>query len=211
MASILAWFAGTYLVFCNRTTRWQVAGLDALKADLAKGPILIITWHGRTLMGPLHWPVDVAPLSSLHDASPIGRVSGALQKRMGLHPIRMTRTTSNRAASREVLRRVRQGVSIGMTGDGPVGPPLQLQDAALEWARITGMPVYSYAFATSRSKALNTWDNMILPKPFAKGAFVFGRWTGSLPRDADAAKIENARAEIEELLNDVTDRADKLL
>ena len=90
--------------------------MDELRAALADGPVLLIMWHSRSVMGALHWPVADAPLSSLYDRSPIGRVSGALQRRVGLQPMEMSRKLSNRAASRTVLKRVKDGVSIGMTG-----------------------------------------------------------------------------------------------
>ncbi|MEM9472749.1 MAG: hypothetical protein AAGA00_12360, partial [Pseudomonadota bacterium] len=114
LAAVVAWIAGGYLAFCNRTTRWQIDGLEELKSALAEGPVLLVMWHSRSVMGALHWPVSAGPLSSLYDKSPIGRVSGALQRRVGLQAMEMSRKTSNRAASREILKRVRDGVSIGM-------------------------------------------------------------------------------------------------
>ena len=60
---------------------------------------------------------------------------------------------SNLAASRVILRRVREGVSIGMTGDGPLGPShIAVKDPPLDWARVMKRPVYAYAFATKRHR-----------------------------------------------------------
>ena len=189
LAWALAGLAGGYLALCQRTTRWDYIGLDDLNADLADGPVLLLMWHGRSLMGPIHWPVKKAPLSSLYAASPIGRVSGALQRRRGLQPMEMSDSMSNLAASRKILRRVRDGISIGMTGDGPLGPALELKDAPLEWARVMKRPVYGYAFFVQRHRILNSWDNMMFPLPFTKGRIAFKKFDGApIGKKDDAAR-----------------------
>lgn len=211
LAALLAGIAGSYLAFCDRTTRWQVEGQDALEASLRDGPVLLVMWHERSIMGALHWPVKAGPLSSLYANSPIGRVSGALQRRVGLQPMQMSDKQSNIAASRQVLQRVRDGVSIGLTGDGPLGPALVLKDAPLEWARVTGMPVFAYAFATTKGRRLDSWDNMILPRPWGKGAKVFVRFDQEVPRKTGSDETEVLRADLARFLNEVTSRADSLL
>lgn len=211
LAAALAAVAGSYLAFCDRTTDWQVTGQAELEAALQDGPVLLVMWHERSIMGALHWPVHAGPLSSLYANSPIGRVSGALQRRVGLQPMQMSDKTTNIAASRQVLKRVRDGVSIGMTGDGPLGPALALKDAPLEWARVTGMPVFAYAFATTKGRRLDSWDRMLVPKAYGKGAKVFARFDRDLPRKTDPAATEALRADLAEFLTTVTTRADALL
>ena len=211
IATMAAGIAGRYLAFCDRTSDWQVEGLEELRTALAEGPVLLIMWHSRSVMGALHWPVADAPLSSLHDKSPIGRVSGALQRRVGLLPIEMSRKRANRAASREVLKRVKEGVSIGMTGDGPLGPARQVKDAPLDWARATGMPIFCYAFSTTKSRRLNSWDKMMVPRPFGKGAYVFRRFSVDIPRKMDAAALEALRAEVCGCLDEATAAVDQMV
>ena len=211
LAALLGGLAGRYLAFCNRTTKWQVTGLGDLQSALAEGPVLLLMWHSRSILGALHWPVANGPLSSLYDSSPIGRVSGAVQRRAGLQPMEMSRKTSNRAASRIVLKRVKEGVSIGMTGDGPLGPALELKDAPIDWARATGMPVFCYAFATTKGRRLATWDQMLVPHPFGKGACVFRRYPGQVPRDLDAKERDNLRKDLALFMTDTSIEADTLL
>ncbi|MCK0096849.1 hypothetical protein MWU60_14820 [Yoonia sp. F2084L] len=211
LANVLARLAGTYLSFCQRTTTWQSEGVDDLRAAMAEGPVLLVMWHSRLMMSAYHWPIADGTLSSLHDTSPIGRVVGVLHTRAGLRPMKMSRKTTNIAASRTVLKRVKEGVSIGMTGDGPLGPARQVNDATLEWARVTGIPVFGYAFTTTKERRLDSWDQMLVPKPFGKGAYVFRRFDDAFPRKPTADEQEALRQSLQDFLNKVTRDADQLL
>ena len=201
LAGLLGRLVAGYLRLCNRTTRWTHVGHDELQAALAQGPIVLVLWHEFSLMAPVHWPVKHGQLSSLRDTSPIGMVSGTVQARFGLDPMAMSAKMSNRAASREILRRVQQGKSIGLTGDGPLGPVHVVKDAALDWARATGCPVFVYAYTVKRHRRLKTWDNMVLPMPFTRGVSVYQRWTVQVPRRADDAALALLRADLKTALD----------
>jgi lysophospholipid acyltransferase (LPLAT)-like uncharacterized protein len=211
VAATLASIAGRYLWVCTKTTKWHYEGMDDLKAALADGPVLVLTWHSRSIMGSMHWPTDVAPLSTLHDKSPIGRVSGAVQRRAGLQPIEMSRKVSNIAASRTILKRVKEGISIAMTGDGPLGPARELKDAPLEWARVTGIPIFCYAFATTKGRQIDSWDRMLVPKTFGKGSCIFRRFDQQVPRKQGVEAREKLRQDIQTWMDEVTADADRAL
>ena len=210
VTNVLAAGVGSYLRLCDRTTRWQTEGMEELRMALQDGPVVMVLWHSRAIFGYFHWPLQYGPLSSPYDASPVGRVSGALQKRNGLQAMEMSDSESNRSASLKILRRAKAGVSIGLTGDGPLGPPRQVKDAPLEWARITGLPVFAYAFATTRGTRLQSWDKMLFPKPFGKGAKVYARLDTPFARRPDAETREAERQALTSLLNRTAARADAL-
>lgn len=210
LASVLARLVGTYLRFCNRTTRWEIVGQDGIEADLADGPVLLVMWHERSLMGPVHWPVQAGQLTSLYAGSAIGRVSGAMQRQFGLKPMEMRNSASNVVASRAVLRRVRNGISIGMTGDGPLGPARTVKDAPLDWARAMQRPVWTYAFSTTRGRHLKTWDSMWIPYPFGRGKIVFTRWEADLARRAGDDQIAQAKGDLRRHLDQTTAQADQI-
>ena len=207
LAGLLGRVVAGYLRMCNRTTRWTHIGVDELHAALAQGPVVLVLWHEFSLMAPVHWPVKHGQLSSLRDTSPIGMVSGAVQARFGLDPMAMSAKMSNRAASREILRRVQQGKSIGLTGDGPLGPVHVVKDAALDWARATGCPVFVYAYGAKRHRRLKTWDNMLLPLPFTRGVSLYQHWQTDVPRRADDATLALLRADLKSALDAASAKA----
>ncbi|HEV8035828.1 hypothetical protein [Yoonia sp.] len=200
-----------YLNLVHRTTRWQSEGVDELRAAMAQGPVLLVMWHSRLMMIAHHWPVESGSLSSLHDTSPIARVVGAVHQQSGLRPMKMSARVSNIVASRTVLKRVKDGVSIGLTADGPLGPALQLKDPPLEWARATGLPIFCYAFSTTRQRRAASWDQLLVPRPFGKGAYVFARFPQKVPRKPDADELANLRKDIASFIDAKTARADALI
>lgn len=173
-----------YLRLCRATTRWDRRGLGDLRAALAGGPVIVVFWHDVSMMAPAHWPAGGGPLTSLRDTSPAGRVSGAVQERFGLLPMAMAARASNRVASRAVLKRVAEGVSIGLTGDGPKGPVRVMKEATLDWARVTGCPLFLFAALPRRHRRLASWDRLILPLPLTRGIAEFRRWDVEAPRKA---------------------------
>jgi lysophospholipid acyltransferase (LPLAT)-like uncharacterized protein len=200
-----------YLALCDRRIDWQVEGREALIAALADGPVLILMWHSRMAMGARHWPDSHAPGTSLHHRSPLGRISGVMQRREGLVPVEMSVTRSNQAASRVAMTRFRDGASILMTGDGPVGPARELQRAPVEWAARMGVPVFAYAFSVTRGHRFDSWDRLLLPYPAGRGAIVFARYPAPVPHRPNAESRAALQGALETFLNDTTARADALL
>ena len=80
---------------------------------------------------------------------------------------------SNLGTYRVILRRIRKGVCVGITGDGPLGPIGVVKSAPLQWGRRTNMPIFAYAFSTKRHKRQDRWDHMTLPLPFTQDGRVF--------------------------------------
>jgi lysophospholipid acyltransferase (LPLAT)-like uncharacterized protein len=73
-------------------------------------------------------------------------------------------------------------------------------------ASASGRPIYPIAVATSRRIQLNNWDASSFNLPFSRGAVVFADPI-RVPADADAARLEATRIEVESALNRATARA----
>lgn len=202
---------GSWVRFCAATTRWERHGEADLEAALRDGPVVLVLWHERLALVGVHWRREWGPLAALHTPRFAGRVAGAAQAHAGLRPIAMDSRKSNVSASREILRRLKEGQSIGLTGDGPQGPARILKDAPLEWARATGRPVFVYAFATRRHRRLSVWDRMVWPRPFTRGAAVWRPWRSDLPRRVDAATHEALRQSLSGALDAVAAEAEALV
>ncbi len=196
-------FAG-WIRFCQVTTRWTAVRTDDLTKALQNGPVIVVLWHEHLMMAMPHWSKTGAPMMSLHDTSPIGRVAGAMEARFGFVPIAMSGKESNIAMSRLIKRNIASGISIGITGDGPEGPRRICKTAPLDWARATDAPVFLYSMEMSRCKRLKTWDKMVFPLPFGRGSYGFRRWDERIVRRTPLEKMEQHRISLEQTLNSLT-------
>jgi lysophospholipid acyltransferase (LPLAT)-like uncharacterized protein len=179
-------FAATPFVlwarFCNATTRWQVHGRDELCADLARGPVVMITWHNEILMVPMHFPPG-NQVVTINDPSPIGNVAAGYCRWFGLRTISMQRRKSPASTLLAARRAVAAGATLGLTADGPRGPALQVTEAASKWVGLSREPVWTYCAVQNREWRLTSWDRTRFPRPFTRGAMVFRRWQDEPGRD----------------------------
>ena len=147
---LLSRLVAGWLRLCFATSRWERTGLDDLAEDLQAGPVLVVLWHQRLMIGPLAWPLEQGDIYTLRDPSPAGRLSSETQTRLGLKPVMMRETGGNIAASRRVLKVLRAGHSLALTADGPRGPARQAKAAPVEWVRVSGRPVHLFAWSARR-------------------------------------------------------------
>ena len=73
------------------------------------------------------------------------------------------------------------------------------------------MPIYCYAFSTTKGRRLRSWDQMLVPKLFGKGAYVFKRCNSDVVRKPNAAEITALRTALQDTLTEVAHRADALV
>ncbi len=76
-------------------------------------------------------------------------------------------------AFKEMLREIKNGVSIGITPDGPKGPARKVKRGVIELAYLTKKPIYPVIGKFSRCWRLNSWDKFIVPKPFSTVDFIY--------------------------------------
>jgi len=91
---------------------------------------------------------------------------------------------------------VKEGISPGITPDGPRGPRFKFKAGAIFTAQISGKAVVPIAYAAKPAWILRTWDKFIIPPPFAKVAIAIGE--PYFPeKKLDDAQMEAAQLELE--------------
>ena len=80
-------------------------------------------------------------------------------------------------------RELEMGQLAVFTADGPRGPMYVAKPGPLLLARITGHKIVCFHIAVKRAWILNSWDKMIVPKPFSR-AVIYVRSALEVPQDA---------------------------
>lgn len=198
-----------YLRFAYRTSQYDRVGFEEMDACIARGePVIMALWHQRLLMAGYLFPVELGAISSLTTSARAGRMAGQVLNRFGFDTVPMSSHKRHVRLSREVLRRIKSGSSVGIAVDGPGGPPRVASNVPLMWARVSKCRVFTVAFSCSRVVELPTWDKLMMPAPWSRGALRCQEWAETVPRDADDAEAERLRLSLEATIDEVTDAAD---
>lgn len=195
------------------TLRLRAEGVDVLTPHWAASrPLIYCVWHGRMLMVPwvnarLRRTHGARAVSVLASRSRDGGIVGAYVSRFGLDVVRGSSSRGGAAALRALVAAVQAGRDVALVPDGPRGPRAQLGPGIVALAALTGAPVVPLGFAARPAWRLATWDEFMVPAPFARAALVIGAPT-TIGRDADR---ERARKDVERSLDEATAAADRLV
>lgn len=201
--TVLGFLLGGYLWMVLHTIRWTRINRGPPDAQLKQqGGVLAAFWHGRIAAAIAARPVTLPhrPARLMISLSPDGEFIAKAMAWQGFPSFRGSsrktsdpkRVHSGAAAYRSSLAWVRQGGVLILTPDGPRGPAEQMAEGIVRMAVRTGAPLFLMGLAARPALRLDTWDQMILPVPFGRGALVFD---GPLyaPADADEACIQALR------------------
>ncbi|WP_035919883.1 lysophospholipid acyltransferase family protein [Leisingera aquimarina] len=198
-----------YVRFAFRTSRWTRSGFEDMDACVRRGePVIFVLWHQRLIMAPYLFDTSLGRICALTSSARAGRLAGQILVRLGFETIPMSSHKRHVALSREVLRRTRDGCSIGIAADGPRGPARISSTVPVVWARMTGCRVFTVAFAEKKVVELPTWDRQMLPLPFSRGVLMCQEWTDEVPKKPTDAEAENLRLSLEASLEAITAAAD---
>ncbi len=145
----------------------------------------------------------------LISSHPDGQLVARAIAHFGIGAVAGSSTRGGSDALRTLVRTLKSGESIGITPDGPRGPRMRAGEGAVALARLSGAPVLPVSVSVSRRKVLGTWDRLIVPLPFGRGAVVWGNPI-NVPPDADTAEISNLTEQLELMLNTISAEADRL-
>jgi lysophospholipid acyltransferase (LPLAT)-like uncharacterized protein len=159
----------------------------------ASGPIIYSIWHGQILMLPflnerLRATRGARPVHVMVSRSRDGEMLARFVRRFGFGVVRGSSSRGGAAALRRLARRVRDGHDVAVTPDGPRGPRAQAQGGVIVLAELTGAPLVPMAFAAAPAWQLRSWDGFEIPRPFGRGALVFGPPVPVAGRDREAAR-----------------------
>ena len=206
--ALVPWLGSGLLRLVARTIRRQDVGREHVDAVMAKGERVISAfWHDRLLMMTFAYPPHVATtiISRHRDGEYIARVA----ERLDFSVVRGSATRGGAQGFRQLLQVLEGGGHVGITPDGPKGPARRVKPGVIELSRLSGMPILPLAFGASPAVRLRSWDNFLIPYPFARGVFVWGEPL-YVPPELTRAETEGLQEELAARVNAVTAEADRL-
>ena len=101
------------------------------------------------------------------------------------------------AALVALRKAAKDGKDLVFTPDGPRGPLHRVQPGIVKLAQLTGVPIVPVHLHYSRAIQFKTWDEFLLPLPFATVTVVFGE-PHEIPRRMTEEEFEQKRQQLED-------------
>jgi Kdo2-lipid IVA 3' secondary acyltransferase len=153
-------------------------------------PFIYLLWHGTLL--PLTWVHRNRNVVAMISEHSDGEIIARLVQSIGY---RTVRGSTSRGAARALLgacRVIEEGACLAVTPDGPRGPAESVAPGAAIIAHRTGAPMVPVALHASSAWRLNSWDQFMIPTPFARLTVAYGD-----PIQLDAASARDAARDTE--------------
>jgi lysophospholipid acyltransferase (LPLAT)-like uncharacterized protein len=187
------------------TLRVCVSREEGAQQTLAQRPLIGSFWHACII--PATFLCRDFGVRVMSSNSYDGEYMGRIIRKFGFVPVK---GSSSRNAVRALLglrRALQEGWTVAFTLDGPRGPRYQVKPGPVALSRSSGVPLTMFHIAVDRAWVLNTWDRLIIPKPFSRVLMRFGKLI-AVPPDASAADLDRYQQELQDALDRVREFAE---
>lgn len=195
------------ILFSCRLTRIEGADLESKALEESGGKAVYATWHQRIFFHARG--LSDKDLTIMVSQSRDGEYAARLAGFFDVKTVRGSSTRGGSGALKELTHKIEnEGTNGGMVVDGPVGPARVAKIGAALMARNAQVPLIPRVWSADRCWVLNSWDRLIIPKPFAKIVYYHADPI-LIPASAKGDEMEKYRKLLEDRLNEATAWCDK--
>ncbi|MFO7830754.1 MAG: lysophospholipid acyltransferase family protein [Desulfuromonadaceae bacterium] len=134
--------------------------------------MILSIWHDQLLLMAKAYTYKAQILiSSSRDGELIARAMAY----MGQKAVRGSSSRGGSTAFKQMLRLAREPYDLVITPDGPRGPRHEIKEGVVHLARLSKRAVVPMTMACSRGHRFASWDRFLLPYPFGRLVFVYGK------------------------------------
>ena len=200
--ALVSWIVSAFISLVGRTLRvtfsWEEGSIGSMDNVY---PGIYPFWH-RCVLGAT-WIFRHRNLAVLTSQSRDGEFIARVIHRFGYVPIRGSSSRGGQRGLLEMHSFVMNGGGAAFTIDGPRGPRYVAKRGPVLLARTTGVPITAFYVAMEKAWVINSWDAMMIPKPFSRAYMRVARKI-FVPPDADDARLAAAHVEMQEALERIT-------
>jgi len=184
----------------GRTLKFETVGIENLHMIENSGRIPIYTfWHDRIFSGTYYW--RNRGIVILTSRSFDGEYIARFIQRFGYGAIRGSSSRQGSRALVEMIRKMRAGLPMGFSIDGPRGPRYQAKGGPLVLAKKTGNPIMPFVLEPKHCWSVGSWDRMQIPLPFTNVRVIIGTPIPVEPDDNLEEKLSELQASLDELVD----------
>lgn len=169
-------------------------------------PAVWVFWH-RCIV-PATWFFRDRRIAVMTSSSFDGEYIARIIDKFGFEAVRGSSTRGGVRALLGMHTVIEDGRTAAFTIDGPKGPRYVAKPGPVLLARNTQTPLIAFHLAVHNAWILNSWDRLMIPKPFSKVALHISRMM-SVPKDASHEDLARLHAEMQAALDRVRIAAER--
>jgi lysophospholipid acyltransferase (LPLAT)-like uncharacterized protein len=197
---IIIWLGYWVIRLIGPTLRVSISYEDGAQETLEQRPLIGSFWHSCII--PATYICRDLGVRVMSSNSYDGEYMGRIIHRFGFVAVK---GSSSRNAVRALLglrRALGDGWTVAFTLDGPRGPRHKVKPGPVALARSSDVPLTMFHAAVDKAWVLNSWDRMMIPRPFSRVLLRFGKLI-PVPTDASDEDVERYTGELQAALDRV--------
>ena len=213
MQTLLSLIGSIYVLTVYKTSKVNLKNRKKIENLLERNESFIYSfWHDQLLMCPLTWQSNsnIKVLISKHRD---GDIIAQLISNLGFEAIRGSTHKTNKIknkggllSARKMIKSLKNGISIGISPDGPKGPRHKVSEGILSISRLSKSVILPVGIGFKKKWVLNTWDKFIIPKPFNEITVI---WDDPIPAITNKKNNHQFKTKLESKMNNLTAQANK--
>jgi lysophospholipid acyltransferase (LPLAT)-like uncharacterized protein len=200
---LVTWASYLAIALIGPTLRYSISWEEPPSPPDAtyERPVIYCFWHRAVFAGAWLWRnVGAAVMvSRSFDGEFIARTI----EKLGFVAVRGSSSRGGAQGLLGLKSQLEQGNPAVFTIDGPRGPKFVAKPGPVLLSRTTALPMVAFYVAVDDPWVLNTWDALIIPKPFSKALVRFSAKM-RVPPDADDAQMAGFHSQLQSGLERVT-------
>ena len=194
----------------SRSIRWEYL-VQNEKSNIFNDnkEYIFCCWHNKLFLGPHLLPRNRV-INALQSSHSDGMVTSLAFKYLGMNVILGSSKKGGMQAFRKMVKCIKLGESVAITPDGPKGPKEKVKEGIIKLAQITETSIIPLVWTTNKFKLINSWDNFVLPYPFSKGVYSFGKPI-YVKKQINEYELETARQNLENEIKRLTKEVENKL
>jgi len=203
LLSLITWASHLAISLIGPTLRYSISWEEPpLPPDATfEKPVIYAFWHRAVF--PSTWLWRKAGIAVLVSQSFDGEYIARTIEKFGFVAVRGSSSRGGTQGLISLKRELEKGSSVAFTIDGPRGPKYVAKPGPVLLSRSSGLPMAAFYVAVHDAWVLNSWDAMVIPKPFSR-ALVRVSTKMQVPADASSAQIEEFHNRLQAALERVT-------
>jgi lysophospholipid acyltransferase (LPLAT)-like uncharacterized protein len=167
------------------------------ESDSSPPPSIWCFWHRSVL--PAAYCFRNKKLAVMTSRSFDGEYIARIIQKLGFIPVRGSSSRGAVGALLGMRQQLEQGHAVVFTIDGPRGPRYVAKPGPVLLAKKTGVSINCFYVSVKSAWILNSWDRMIIPKPFSRAA-VYASSPIYVPADATDEQMSALHQQMQETL-----------